>query len=174
MIRDKHYSPMLSIPVIIGMLYTWAQTLVAGALLFDTFVLYPNVFADVPNSLSASMEFLSHASPGSFLPGLGASTLVTGLVTLWVWRRHQRVFLYFLVGFLLLATLDFLASALYFWPRNTIMFTEGLKVHSAEKLLEVSREFRSAHWVRLAASLMASFSALLGLVAAVQQSGRNL
>ncbi|MHA4741238.1 hypothetical protein [Dyadobacter sp. MSC1_007] len=165
---------MLSIPVIIGILYAWAQTVVTGALLFDTFVLYPNVFADVPKSLSTSMEFLSRASPGSFLPGLGGFTLVTGLVTLWIWRRHRRVFLYFVAGFLLLVALDFAASVLYFWPRNTIMFTEGLKVHSAEKLLETSRQFRSGHWVRLAGSLMASVCAMLGLVAAVRQSSSKL
>lgn len=72
-----------------------------------------------------------------------------------------------------MATFDFVASALYFWPRNTLMFTEGLKVHSAEKLLEVSRQFRSAHWIRVVASVTASFCAMLGLVTAARQSAQN-
>lgn len=173
MICTKHQPARLHLPVAASMLYAWAQTVVTGALLFDTFVLYPNIFADVPQSLSTSMQFLSQSSPGSFLPGLGAFTLATGLITLWVWRQERSVLKYFLAGILLAAAFDLAASALYFWPRNVIMFTEGQKVHSAEKLIEASRQFQSAHWVRVAASLIASCCAMLGLVAAVRHSGRG-
>ncbi len=173
MICEKHRAAALHLPLVAGTLYAWAQTVLTGALLFDTFVLYPNIFADVPQSLSTSMQFLSRASPGSFLPGLGAFTLATGLVALWAWRRERRVLVCFLAGFMLVIAFDFVASALYFWPRNTIMFTEGLRVHSAAKLLEASRQFQFAHWIRVAACLIASCCAMLGLVAAVRQSARN-
>ncbi len=169
----KHSPRSLSLPVLIAMLYCWTQTLVTGALLFDTFVLYPNVFGDVPGSLSTAMEFLSHASPASFLPGIGALSIVAALGALWVWRGCRPAFVCFLVSFLLVLAFDFVASVLYFWPRNTIMFTEGLKVHSPETLIAASREFRAGHWLRVGASIVASFSAMVGLVAAVRHSIQN-
>lgn len=170
---SKHPPGMPGVPVLIAMLYCWTQALVTGALLFDTFVLYPNVFGDVPRSLSAAMEFLDHASPASFLPGMGALSLVTALGALWVWRQHRWAFVCFLASFLLVVAFDFAASVLYFWPRNTIMFTEGLQVHAPETLITAAREFRAMHWVRVGASIIASFSAMAGLVVAAQHSARN-
>lgn len=155
------------------MLYCWIQTVLTGALLFDTFVLYPNIFSEVPQSLSASMAFLSHASPGSFFPPLGASSLVIGLAALWLWRSKRQVFFYFLTCFLLVVAFDFIASALYFWPRNAIMFTEGMKVHDAQTLTTAAKEFRSMHWLRVAASITASFCAMTGLIAAAQSTIKN-
>src|SRR3712207_6959188 len=37
-------------------------------------------------------------------------------------------------------------SILYFWPRNEIMFVEGLEDHSAEYLKQVAHEFETWHW----------------------------
>lgn len=170
---DKNGRVIFTIPVVTGMIYCWIQTVITGALLFDTFVLYPNIFSDVPKSLSTSMAFLSHASPGSFFPPLGASSLVIGLAALWFWRGQRQVFYYFLTCFLLVVAFDFIASALYFWPRNAIMFTEGMKVHDAQTLITAAGEFRSLHWVRVAGSIAASFCAMTGLVAAVQHVIRN-
>lgn len=161
---------IFNIPMVIAMLYCWIQTVTTGALLFDTFVLYPNIFSDVPRSLSTSMVFLSHASPGSFFPPLGASSLVIGLAALWLWRRQGQVLFCYLTCFLLVVAFDFIASALYFWPRNAIMFTEGMKVHDAQTLIQAAGEFRSLHWVRVAASIAASFCAMAGLITAVQHT----
>jgi hypothetical protein len=42
------------------------------------------------------------------------------------------------------------------------MFDEGLKIHSAEYLMQVSREFQAGHWVRLVASGIASILGFIG------------
>ena len=36
-----------------------------------------------------------------------------------------------------------------FWPRNTIMFVEGLAVHSAAFLRQTAQEFETLHWLRV-------------------------
>ena len=58
-----------------------------------------------------------------------------------------------------------LASMLYFWPRNEIMFLEGAEVHSAEYLEQVAREFETWHWrSRLGFSALAAASIFVGFL----------
>src|SRR4030095_12737294 len=42
------------------------------------------------------------------------------------------------------------ASMALFWPRNTIMFVEGLAMHPADVLRQTAEEFQRLHWLRLA------------------------
>jgi len=57
------------------------------------------------------------------------------------------------------------ASMLYFWPRNEIMFVEGPGVHSAEYLKHVAREFETWHWrSRLGFNALAAVSAFVGFL----------
>jgi hypothetical protein len=57
------------------------------------------------------------------------------------------------------------ASMLYFWPRNEIMFVEGSEVHSAEYLKQVAREFETWHWrSRMGFNALAAVSAFVGFL----------
>jgi len=57
------------------------------------------------------------------------------------------------------------ASMLYFWPRNEIMFVESLEVHAAEYLKQVAREFETWHWrSRLGFNALAAVSAFVGFL----------
>jgi hypothetical protein len=57
------------------------------------------------------------------------------------------------------------ASMLYFWPRNEIMFVEGSEVHSAEYLKQVAREFETWHWrSRMGFNTLAAVSAFAGFL----------
>jgi hypothetical protein len=57
------------------------------------------------------------------------------------------------------------ASMLYFWPRNEIMFVEGLDVHSAEYLKQVAREFETWHWrSKMGFNAAAAVSAFVGFL----------
>lgn len=49
-----------------------------------------------------------------------------------------------------------------FWPRNEIVFTEGIIVHSAEFLRQVAVE--TGHWFRLAASAVTATTAFIGFL----------
>jgi hypothetical protein len=57
-----------------------------------------------------------------------------------------------------------LFSMVLFWPRNTIMFTEGTEVHSAAYLKQVAQEFQTLHWSRLAFNAAASASIFVGFL----------
>ncbi len=57
------------------------------------------------------------------------------------------------------------ASMLFFWPRNEIMFVEGLEVHSAEYLKQVAREFETWHWrSRMGFNTAAAVAAFVGFL----------
>lgn len=49
-----------------------------GAIVPETFMVYPNVFADPPESLELTMDFLSVSGPSDFFPPLGFATWVFG------------------------------------------------------------------------------------------------
>jgi hypothetical protein len=58
-------------------------------------------------------------------------------------------------------------SILFLWPRNQIMFVEGLDLHTAEALRRTAEEFVTMHWLRLAlnaASAVFGFIALYALI----------
>jgi hypothetical protein len=58
-----------------------------------------------------------------------------------------------------------LVSILFLWPRNEVMFVEGLTVHSAEVLRQTAREFEALHWLRLGFNAVAAAAAFMGFMA---------
>lgn len=147
-------------------LYAYLQALMTGTVVFQTFVMYPNIFRDPPESLSLSMDFFKAVAPGDFFPPFGAAIVITGVLCLIVSFRHKKSFYYFLGSVLLLFGGDGILSILYFWPRNEILFIEGPAKHSAETLQLVAAEFYRAHYLRLLTSTLASIAAMVGLVQA--------
>jgi hypothetical protein len=95
---------------------------------------------------------------------MGAATVVAAVASsLMLWR--VRTARWWVAGSL--ATLlvgEFLFSALYFWPRNDIMFEEGAAVHSAEFLRQTAVEFETGHWFRLAFSAVTATLAFIGFL----------
>ena len=144
--------------------YAWVMMILLGAIVLETVMIYPNVFSDPPESLELAMDFLSVRGPDDFFPPVGLLSWVLGagaLITSWrvpSARRWLLLSLAMIVG-------EGLVSVLYFWPRNEIMFVEGLAVHAPEYLEHVAREFESWHWrSRLGfntAAAVAAFTALL-------------
>jgi hypothetical protein len=53
----------------------------------------------------------------------------------------------------------------FFWPRNTIMFVEGLDVHSVDVLRQTAEEFQQLHWLRVAFNAIGSAAAFAGFLA---------
>ncbi|MEU6719582.1 hypothetical protein ABZ897_49680 [Nonomuraea sp. NPDC046802] len=143
--------------------YVWIAMVAFGGIAVETIVIYPNVFHDVPASLAESMRFFVVTGPADFFPPLGAVTVVFSVATLvLLWpARQTRPW----AGGSLLSLLlgEFLFSALYFWPRNDIMFEEGAAVHSAQVLRQTAWEFETGHWVRLAMSGVTATLAFIGL-----------
>lgn len=151
----------LAFPVLTA--YMWVMMVLFGAIVLETFMVYPNVFADPPQSLELAMDFLSVSGPSDFFPPLGFATWVLGagaLVLCWP-VKAARWWIAFSLAMILC---EGVASMLYFWPRNEIMFVEGTAVHSAEVLRQTAREFQALHWSRLAFNAAASVSIFVGFL----------
>lgn len=139
-------------------------TFAFGTLLSETLLLYPNIFADVPDSLALTMEFMAVSAPGDVLPPLGAASLLTGVAAVALTVRRASVRWWEIAAVVSLLLGQFLFSAIFFWPRNQIMFSEGSAVHDAAYLQQVAAEFQAGHWVRVGAGALAatlSFVAML-------------
>jgi hypothetical protein len=152
----------LAFPVVTA--YLWVMMILLGAIVLETFMIYPNVFADPPASLELAMEFISVSAPNEFFPPLGFLSWVLGagaLVVCWPVKAARWWILFSLA----MIVCEGVVSMLYFWPRNEIMFVEGSEVHSAEYLRQVAREFETWHWrSRLGFNALAAVSAFVGFL----------
>lgn len=152
-----------------ALLYVWLQITIFGALISETILLYPNVFRDVPQSIDTTHEFLQVTDPGSFFPPVGTFAIAVGLVCLgllWKWRPAR----YWVTASLAVFILgNFVFSVLFAWPRNVILFEEGIDTHSAAYLQQVAREFLVGHWVRMLSSAAAGALAFAGFLGFYRQ-----
>ena len=57
--------------------HSWVLMIFFGALVFDTLIVYPNTFHDVPRSLERAMAFATVRGPGDFFPPLGFVSTTT-------------------------------------------------------------------------------------------------
>ena len=152
----------LAFPVVTA--YLWVMMILLGAIVLETFMIYPNVFSDPPASLELAMDFMSVSGPNDFFPPLGFLSWVLGAGALVLcWRvKAARWWILFSLAMIVC---EGVASMLYFWPRNEIMFVEGSEVHSAEYLKQVAREFETWHWrSRLGFNALAAVSAFVGFL----------
>ncbi|AOD22368.1 DUF1772 domain-containing protein [Rhodococcus sp. p52] len=139
---------------VVSAAYSWVALIAFGGVLAETIILYPNIFHAPPDSLDLAVRFFSQTGPADFFPPMGALTVALGLAALIVVRRDRAARRWVLASLTVLLLGEFAFSALYFWPRNTIMFDEGIAVHSAETLRRVATEFVTGHRVRLAMSAL--------------------
>ena len=152
------------IAFIVILTHLWVVMIFLGGLVFDTFIVYPNVFYDVPRSLETAMAFAVVRGPSDFFPPVGTLALLTGIgILILGWRvKSARSWILGSVPVILVG--EFLFSAAFFWPRNTIMFEEGTAVHSVAYLKQTAREFQTGHWLRLAMSAVASALSFVGFL----------
>ena len=149
-------------PVILA--YLWVMMILLGAIVLETFMVYPNIFHDPPESLELAMNFMSVSSPGDFFPPLGFLSWLTGIAALILSWRVRAARCWILLS-LAMIVCEGVASMLFFWPRNEIMFVEGLEVHSAEYLKQVAREFETWHWrSRMGFNTAAAVAAFVGFL----------
>ncbi|MEX5270692.1 hypothetical protein [Kocuria sabuli] len=153
----------LILPVLTA--YLWVMMTLFGAIALETFMIYPNVFVDPPRSLELAMDFLAVTGPSDFFPPLGFASWVLGAVSLVLCRRMPTVRWWVLLSLAMIIA-EGLASVLYFWPRNEIMFVEGRAAHSAEYLRQVAHEFETWHArSRLGFSTIAAVAAFIAFLA---------
>lgn len=145
------------------LVYLWIMLLLLGAIILETFMVYPNIFHNPPKSLVLGLEFMSVRAPNDFFPPFGFASWVMGLASLIVgWRVKSAR--WWILGSLLMIIGEGVASMLLFWPRNTIMFVEGQAVHSAEFLIRTAHEFEQMHWLRVAFNALSSAMIFTGFL----------
>lgn len=137
-----HALPRPALPVLTA--YLWVTMTLFGAVVLETVMVYPNVFADPPGSLELGMEFLAVRGPSDVFPPLGFASWMLGAASLLLCRRAPTVRWWVLLS-LTMFVAEGVVSMLYFWPRNEILFVEGTAVHSAERLRQVAAEFETWH-----------------------------
>ncbi len=69
----------------------WAALMSFGGVAAETVMLYPNIFADPPASLDRAREFLVAGGPSDYFPPLGATVVLTSLVTVALTWRNPRL-----------------------------------------------------------------------------------
>src|SRR5699024_12526718 len=101
-------------------------------------------------------------SPRYFLPPLGPLSWSLGNASLLLSAKVRCGRVLLLVSLLAIIA-EGVISMLYFWPRNEIMFVEGLTVHSAEHLRQVAAEFATFHWMsRMGLNIVSAIGAFVG------------
>lgn len=153
----------IAFPVVIG--YLWLVMTLFGAIVLETVMIYPNVFADPPESLERSMEFFAAVGPSDVFRPIGMACWIVGGAALLLTLRTRNVRWWIALSLTAMVA-EGVVSMLFFWPRNEIMFIEGLAVHSAEYLREVAHEFETWHWLsRMVFNTLAAVAAFIGFVA---------
>jgi hypothetical protein len=153
----------------LALVYLWVMMILLGAIVLETFMVYPNIFADPPASLALAMEFMTARGPDDFFPPFGFLSWVSGAGSLVVAWRVPRA-RWWVAASLLAVVADGLVSILFFWPRNEVMFVEGSAVHSAEVLRQTAREFEALHWSRLVLNAAGAVFAFAGFLALYRET----
>jgi hypothetical protein len=143
--------------------YLWVMMILLGGILFDTLILYPDVFHDVPRSLETAMAFMVVRGPRDFFQPVGTLAMLTGIGALILGWRVKSARYWVLGSVIVIFVGEFLFSVAFFWPRNTIM-SEGTAVHSVAYLQQTAQEFQTGHWLRVAMSATASALSFVGFL----------
>src|SRR3712207_9319888 len=118
----------LAFPVVTA--YLWVMMVLFGAIVLETFMIYPNVFADPPASLELAMDFMRVSGPSDFFPPLGFLSWVLGAGALVLCWRVETARWWVAVSLLVIMG-GGVGCMLYFWPGHEDKVVQGVEVHSA-------------------------------------------
>lgn len=148
----------------ITILFVWCINILFGAVVFNTIVLYPNFFRDIPESLELTMAFMKVRGPAHFFPPFGSTVILLNAITLFLWWRNKKTRYPLGASLLFLVIFEFIFSVLYFWKLNTILFIEGTAFHSIGHLQKTASNFQFWHWIRFGTTGGAALLSLFALV----------
>jgi hypothetical protein len=69
------------------LIYLWVMMILLGSVVLETFMIYPNIFHNPPESFEVALAFMSVRAPSDFFPPLGFLSWVTGAASLILGRR---------------------------------------------------------------------------------------
>lgn len=98
----------------LALIYLWIVMIHLGALIFETLILYPNIFYNVPQSLETGMAFMTVRGPADFFPPVGVLSLLVGSSSV-LMGWHMKSARYWLAGSILFILIgEFLLSVVFF------------------------------------------------------------
>ncbi|WP_408007206.1 hypothetical protein ACJROX_21295 [Pseudalkalibacillus sp. A8] len=143
--------------------HLWVQLILLGSILLDTFMVYPNIFHDIPESFETALDFMAVASPHTYFPPLGLLSYITGLLAVSLgWNVKSAR--YWILGSVFMIVCEGASSIIFEWPRNEIMFIEGVDVHSVDFLKKTAKEFLIVHGFRVAFNVIGSVLIFTGFM----------
>jgi hypothetical protein len=157
--------PLSSLTTVVLAVLAAVATTYFGGIVAETAMLYANIFRDPPESLVLAREFMVAGSPSSFFPPLGLTIILTALVAVALTWRTPGLRWWLVGATAVFVACEFLFSAWFFWPRNTIMFVDPVGTHPDEYLRAVAAEFNAAHWVRVIGGGVTAALAATGFLA---------
>ncbi|MEV4136941.1 DUF1772 domain-containing protein [Dactylosporangium sp. NPDC049742] len=150
----------------------WTAMLSFGGVAAETVMLYPNIFGDAPASLERAREFMVAGGPSDYFPPLGATVVLSSLAAVLLTWRDPRLRWWIAGAAGAFITCEFLFSAVFFWPRNEIMFVDPVGTHSPQYLRQVADEFVAGHRVRLAGGAVTAVLAFTALLRFARDTAR--
>ena len=158
---------------IVLIVLVWTSMMSFGGVAAETVMLYPNIFNDPPASLDRAREFMVHGGPADYFPPLGATVVITSVIATVLTWRVRPLWWWIAAATGVFIVCEFLFSAVFFWPRNEIMFVDPPGTHAPEYLRQVAREFVAGHWVRLIGGAVTSAFAFTALLFWVRDNARS-
>ncbi|MFF0308712.1 hypothetical protein ACFYSC_14860 [Streptosporangium sp. NPDC004379] len=152
------------VTTVILLVLVWTSLISWGGILGETVMLYPNIFRDPPASLDLAREFIVAGGPSDFFPPLGMAFILGAVVTSLLTWRTPAVRWWIIGATVAFVCAEFVFSAVFFWPRNTIMFVDPVGTHPAGYLRAVAAEFVAGHWVRVAGGAVTSALTFTGFL----------
>ncbi|QLY28263.1 hypothetical protein [Nocardia huaxiensis] len=151
------------IPAIILGGYATVAFFVFSATVAETWLLYPNIFRDIPESLVLTEQFMSVIAVGDVMRPLGGVMTLSALIALAAALRYRIGRRWLGCSLAALLSGQFLLSILYLWPRASILFDDRAQ-HTADEIDRAATEFVTGQYLRIAAAgLAAGFAVLAAL-----------
>jgi hypothetical protein len=145
--------------------FSLCMMLLGGATM-ETFINFPNWFADIPASLIRVREFLAVRNPGMFFQTVAPLTLLTGLLFVLVAWRVVAARNFIAASIVLLTGLELITFNLIY-PKLRILLGRGDQAglhHSTEQLMRTAHEFLTINGWRLTFMFVAAALSVAGLL----------
>ncbi|MFG3618937.1 hypothetical protein [Nocardia sp. NPDC047654] len=140
-------------------MYAVVALFVFAAAASETWLLYPNIFRDIPDSLALTEDFMSVVAVGDVMRPLGAVMLVSALIACAVSVRYRIARRLLATSLAALVGGQFLLSILYLWPRGSILFDDRHQ-YTLNEIERAAHEFQVGQYVRIVAAGLAALTAV--------------
>jgi len=158
--REQREARLAFVAVLV---FLWTMMILLGSILLETFMIYPNIFHNAPERFDLALQFMSVTGPAQYFRPLGMLSVFIGVASVVLAWRVRAARWWIVTGALMILG-EGASSMIFFWPRNTIMFVEGARVHSVEVLRQTAWEFQLWHWSRLAFNAASAVFVFVGFM----------